>query len=281
MKLTEKLVSYLHRGFTKDPRPFLALRLNYDGAMSWRIEDGRLYTTVTGGSGANLNVALANYTIGTLATHLASNGGYTVPYVITGPLANLSALSLLDASGNQANSNGDHLKAFDSLAWAYMDAAALELKGARESISTMLLQLVMRTAEGEWLEELASYYNVERLPGETDAQLAVRAIIEVARPRGNNVAIELALSEITEGNSATVEDAPLVNGNYGFFDVTAEVTQGDFDEFLLLVRDVISRFRDAGTRPRYINGTLTREATICVGASLESGGYSYVYPAGG
>lgn len=104
MLLTKKLVGYLHRVFSSDPEQFLAIRLRYDGAMSWKIADGILTTSVSGGSGSALNVDLTTRTIASLASYLTAQAGYTVEFSIGGAQAGLSARVLLDGVNNQDNS---------------------------------------------------------------------------------------------------------------------------------------------------------------------------------
>lgn len=223
MKLTQKLLSYLHKPFDRDPESFLAIRLRYDGSMTWRIEDAVLYTSVSGGTGSALAVDLDQFTLAELANHLAAQPGYSVPYRVTNDLSLLGARILIDGVGNQDASNGDHLSAFRSHTWAYLDATAVELKAAREQIYQMLRQMNVITGEGDWLDEIGDYYNVRRRDGEVDSLYGPRIIEEVIRPRNNNKAIELAISRATGGLPSIVRDvkeivdvSPAYNGTIDF-----------------------------------------------------------------
>lgn len=218
MKLTQKLVGFLHRAFNRDPADFLAIRLRYDGAMTWRVEDAVLYTSVVGGSGAALEVDLTQYTLGELANYLSAQSGYSVPFRVTNELSLLGARILLDGSGNQDKTNGDHLRAFTSLTWAYLDANAVELKAAREQIYQMLRQMTVVTGEGEWLDEIGGYYNVRRRDGEIDELYGPRIIEEVLRPRNNNKAIEIAISRATGGLPSKVVDVEIVDNVFPAYD---------------------------------------------------------------
>lgn len=276
MKLTKKLLGFLHRVFDKDPAPFLALRLRYAGAgMTWRVSDAVLTTVPSGGAGAPLAVDLRQYLLGELVNHLAAQPGYTVEYADLSELSLLSAAVLLDGSGDQALSNGDHLYAYTSVLWSYLEANAVELRTASIEIDEMLDQMSTTTADAEWLDELGSYYAVPRLQGELDASYSVRIIAEVLRPRGNNVAIESAIKVYT-GQVTTVRDvtiyggeAPLYNSihihdgselhnstagpRYGLFDVEYgyDILGGaDISGFQSIIRDLINRLRDAGTHLR-------------------------------
>lgn len=275
MRLTQKLLSFLNRVFDKDPAQFLAMRLRYDGSMVWGVADGKLTTTVSGGSGQSLSVDLSQYSVAQLANFFGSQQGYSIAYVDRSELSMLSALVLIDGGNNIASSNGDHLYGYTSELWSYMEAQASELEAAETQIGEMLKQMSTVTASNEWLDELGSYYVVPRLQGELDTQYGPRIIAEVLRPRGNNVAMEAAIKVYT-GQDAKVTDVtlygatfPLYNGAitrnsaytydasrvplYGLFDVEYGydlLNGGDISAFQQTVRDLINRLRDAGTHLR-------------------------------
>lgn len=254
MKLTKKLISFLHRVFDKDPVPFLALRLGCDGTgLTWGIADGYLTTTPVGGTAAPLLLDLRQYTVATLAAYVAMRPGYSVAYVDSTSLVNLGAAVLLDGSGDIMQSNGDHLYGYTSVLWSYMEANSVELEAAGTQIEQMLLQMSTTTAGDMWLDELGSYYKVPREQGEADAQYGPRIIAQVLRPLANNVAIENALRVINGGLPATCDDYDtIVNGSYGLFDVDLEVSldllaSTVYASLMLSVVDTITRMRDAGT----------------------------------
>jgi hypothetical protein len=204
MRLAAKLIGYLHRVFDRDPRRLLALRLAYDGQLSWQVADGVLTTTVAGGSGTDLTVDLSAYTLAGLAGYLAARPGYSVPYLDV-DLGARGALALLDGSGSQEESNGDHLYVHDSLLWALMDAFAVELAAAQAAILAMLDQMAVTTADGEWLDEWGGYFGVPRLAGEGDPVYGPRIIEEVLAKHANNRALE-ALVERATGYTVEVRD---------------------------------------------------------------------------
>lgn len=275
MKLTQKLLGFLNRVFDKDPHPFLALRLRYDGAMTWTVADGVLTTAVTGGSGGDLVVDLSQYRVADLISYLAAQRGYSIAYGDQTTLSLLSARVLLDGSGDISKSNGDHLYGYTSLLWAYMEANAAELQAAAAQIPEAIAQMSTKTAQAEWLDVLGDYYDVRRLQGELDASYGPRIIAEVLRPRGNNVALEAAIKVYT-GQSATVTDvtlygptSPLHNGLtlrggsahhnasatpiYGLFDVQYGydfINGGDISSFQSIVEGIVDRLRDAGMHLR-------------------------------
>lgn len=279
MKLTNKLLSFLHRVFDKDPAPFLALRLRCDGSgMTWRVSNARLTTYPIGGTGAPLSVDLTQFTLGELVNHLAGQDGYQVEYADRSELSLMGAGVLLDAAGDQNRSNGDHLYGYTNVLWSYLEASARELEAAAEQIEQMQLQMSTKTASDIWLDELGSYYGVPRLQGEQDSSYGRRIIAEVLRPRGNNVAIEAAITAYT-GQFTNVTDvtintplSPLfdatVNFNgsefynstslplYGLFDVEYGydiINGGEIAGFAQIIRDLIGRLRDAGTHLRALS----------------------------
>jgi hypothetical protein len=281
MLLTQKLLSFLHGVFDKDPGQFLALRLQYNGGLTWQVSDGTLTTTVMGGTGSNLSINLSQYTVASLANYLGVQPGYSIAYVDMSNLASLSALVLLDASNDISLSNGDHLYGYTSELWSYMESQANELEQAETQIGNMLQQMSTTTAADQWLDYLGGYYGVPRLQGETDTNYGPRIIAEVLRPRSNNVALEMAISAYTN-QPTTVTDVieygptfPLYNGAivrngahtysasakplYGLFDVqyAYDLLNGsDETAFAQTVIGIINRYRAAGTHLRQLALTL-------------------------
>lgn len=269
MKLTTKLLGFLNRVFNKAPGDTLALRLSYDGGMSWRVADGVLTTTVSGGSGAGLTVDLSGYTLASLAGYLASQPGYSVPFVTSDPdLTGVSALALIDGGADIATSNGDHLQAYTSALWAIMEPQSYQLTLARQAIAKAPRELSVPTAEGEWLDELGSQYGIPRNDGELDGVYAARMIATIGRPLANNVAMEAAINVVTGGLRASVVDAPAraftspyAGTSYGLFDVVYSIaldSSDDFGTYTSRVRAVVDAYRAAGTHMRTlaVNGTL-------------------------
>lgn len=280
MKLTQKLIGYLNRVFDKNPGQVLALRLRYSGtSMTWKVSDGVLTTTVTGGAGQNLTVQLQDYTVATLCTFLASQTGYSVPYQDLSTFPGRSALVLLDASGNQDASNGDHLHGYTSVLWAYMESIANELTLIRAAIAEALLQMAATTAAGEWVDEHGGYYNVPRNNGELDAAYAARIVAEVIRARGNNIAIGEAIKTAVQATAATVTDYGTITvagdgtQSYGLFDVvvesSVEVPMTTTED--AVVRQVIEVMRDAGTHLRTLKYIRNNTLNIYWGAALKTG----------
>jgi hypothetical protein len=278
MKLTDKLIGLLNSVFDKNPYPFLALRIQYNGDMSWTVADGMLTTSVTGGTGAALSVDLSQYTIGELASYIYLQPGYSIAYADTSSFSLLSALVLIDASNDISLSNGDHLYGYTNLLYSYVDANSNELEQAGEQIGEMLNQMSTTTAADDWLDYLGTYYNVRRQQGELDTSYGPRIIAEVLRPRSNNVAIELAITAYT-GQTTTVTDVieygaafPLYDNSitrnsqytydavarplYGLFDVQYGydlLNDADPTSFATTVTAIIEKLRSAGTHMRSLS----------------------------
>lgn len=280
MKLTQKLLGALNRVFNKDPARILALQIAYQGGMTWSVQDGILTTTVSGGQGVNLTLDLSTFTIGSLVNFLAAQPGYSTPYMDRTGSSALSALILLDGTGDVSHPGGGNLYAYTSVLYAYLEANAAELELARTQIEAMPLELSTTTADTVWLDTLGTYYKVPRLANEADAAYGPRIIAQVLRPMGNNVAMEMAISVFT-GQSTTVTDVvlqgvtgPVYNGAnehnsaiehnavstpvYGLFDVTYgyDLLNGsDVTSFAATVVSLINTLRDAGTHLRALSLT--------------------------
>lgn len=310
---TARLLGYLHRVFNQDPESYLALRIQYTKDYSWAVRDGFLTIdfyprplladgrwTAGGLQQANgvddystslLSIDLANYTLSELAQYIASIQGFSVVYQ-SPEGGGMSALTLLDGSGSQSESNGDHLYAYTSVLWSYMTAVCQEIDLASMAIAAMTKQMNLRTAEGFWLDELGGYYNIRRLPGEIDSTYGSRIIAETLRPKGNNVAIARAIKDIV-GMDVSVTDAAILPSQsndfdgtwafdgsrqfaihdpramYGLFDVSMRydlLGGGTEEEDVAAIAALVNRLRDAGTYLRQIG---------IDGASIITDSYDY------
>ena len=275
MKLSQKLLGYLNRVFDKDPDRFVALRIRYDGGLAWTVSDGVLTLESTGGLAPGIRTwDLEAYSLRQLAYDVAAIDGFTIAH-LDAERAGLSSLVLLDGTGDQAESNGDALHGYSSLLWAIVEAWARQLQVVRDQAAQAVRQLTTKTAEGAWLDELASYYGMARMAGEVDGLFGPRIIAEAIRPLANNIAIERAIADYT-GQPVEVVDVtvylgvfPVYDGtidhdglynyatvglpNYGLFDVTVAydlIAGGDIDTFLTTVQAIVGRLRAAGTHMR-------------------------------
>lgn len=202
--LTRRMLSRLNRVFDREEHRFLALRLNYDGQMTWTVKDEILTTSVVGGSGKNLSITLSCFTLRDLAAYLATQPGYTVPFVDLSR-GSVNCLALLDGVSSLNQSNGDHLYAYESIVWSYLSGLSEVLRRARTNIAEMLKQMVLWTAEGEWISEWGEWFAVPRFRGEADASYRFRILEEVLRIKSNNRALEEIVERVT-GLSVSVID---------------------------------------------------------------------------
>lgn len=274
MKLTRKLLARLNRPFNTDPEPFVALRVDYDGQMTWTVAEGVLTFAVTGGSGASLSYDLSAVTLSQIVGSLAAQRGYTVGY-LDPERAGLSGLVLMDGTGTPSQSNGNALFGYTSLLWGLFESFARPLQAAADQIPQAIGQLCTKTASGAWLDLLGSYFKVIRRTGELDPQYGPRIAAEVVRPMSNNIAIEAAIEEYT-GQACTVDDVTIYQGvfpvydgtihydaaynyntvgtpHYGLFDVSVVydlLNGGDISDFLAAVQSIVARVRAAGTHLR-------------------------------
>lgn len=300
MKLTKKLISYIYRAISSDPAEFLAIRLRHGSQMTWSVSDGILTTVIPGASG--LSIDLSSHTIRSLTNFLAAQPGYSVEYAEQGSLANLSALALVEGTGDQNLSNGDHITAYTSLLWSYLESYSKELDDQSKQIDEAIKQMNMLKAESYWLDEWGGYYAIPRISGESDPVYANRIIAEILRPRGNNIALanvasavlgeKVVVRDVVEWGSAVPKHNGTVSHNgvshynssaapiYGLFDVDYAYnleSAVSITAYATLVADAIEKYRDAGTHLRSLN-LLSSTLTDVVGFSAtDSGSISITY----
>lgn len=245
MRLTNKLLGYLNRVFNKDPMQFLALRVNCDsGQMTWSVFDGFMTLTPINSKFAQpMTLDLSLFTVQSLAQFISSQVGYAAisPFVSTSSInwtadssvvtadsqatadavafqitssssnRNLSALVLLDASGDVRQSNGDHLFGYTSFLYSYLNAAASQLEIAQAQIVNALEQMSTTTAESEFLDFLGTFYFVPRnsvgAAQEADPSYSPRIISNVLLPSSNNIGMAIALEAQFPGTQVVVVDA--------------------------------------------------------------------------
>ena len=189
----QRLLKYPHAAvFDKDPLAELAIRVRHDDGCTWSVAAGVL--EVTAGAAEHV-YQLTDFTVAQLSDRLELDG-FQVVRVNSG-YGHLSALALVEGANDQWQSNGDHLRVFTSLMWALFQGYSREIDAAQEQVRQALLQMVITTAEGEWLDLWGTLYGVPRIAGESDADLRLRIPREAFRLRVNPRAIELAIKELT------------------------------------------------------------------------------------
>lgn len=197
----QKLLKYPHAAvFDKSPVPELALRIRHDAGATWSIAENVM--TVTSGDLVR-TFDLSEYTIGSLASALEAEG-FQVP-AISPAWQGRSALVLAEGSGDQNESNGDHVHAFTSLLWVLLSAYAVEVREAERQVGNALQQMVLTTAEGEWLDLWGYLYGVPRKQGELDPAYRLHIKKEAFRLRVNKFAIEQAITDQTGDDIRIIE----------------------------------------------------------------------------
>lgn len=262
----QRLLKYPHNAvFDKSPVSELAFRLQHPLGAKWAIADRVL--TATGGTVAH-TYDLTAYTVDTLAAALTSDGFDIVSRASR--FTGVSALVLVEGDGDQFDSNGDHVHAFTSLLWVLMSGYAGEVLHAENQVVQALLQMVIGTASGEWLDVWGTLYSVPRLPGELDPAYRLRIPREAFRLRNNAHAIEQAILDATGYDVRINEpwrevftlDESTLSGPDKFYDgervgyhLIEPITSGYVDWPAVLA--VINRNRAAGIEvlgPRLIYG---------------------------
>lgn len=300
MKLTEKLLGYLNRWvFDTSPDAFLAIRIQYDGALVWTVDDGVLTLSATGGTGTSLSIDLTAYTLAELSAYIAAQSGYSIPYQPPSDMSGVKATVLVDGAGDQNTNNGDHLYGYTSIAYAYIEAYAVELDLARTAAQEAVKQITTATASNEWLDEIGDFFGVKRQASESDEAFSDRIVYEVVRPRNNNRAIEVAISKATGGLPSSVTDVsepqsifPVRDGVTKFDSVRTHSHTGkyrrnlfdveyqfnlegadDVNDFRNRVYSLIDRFRSAGNHLRQFTmsgGTMVDSVTLLKTETLSS-----------
>ncbi|MDR3519152.1 MAG: hypothetical protein P4M00_25430 [Azospirillaceae bacterium] len=259
-----RLLSYHNHPFGKgaaedDPDGAVAFQLKGDGtSLAWSVADGVLTLTPNGGTAAAQALSLSNFSVTALAAWLAGQPGYSVS-ALNPDLGLRSALILIDGSGTVGAGSTVSLLGYQSLLWAYLGAMAQDLTTAKAAIEASLLELSTAGADGEWLDLIGSYYGVLRQTTESDALYGPRIITEVEKAKGNNKAMERAMAPLVDATvssgAVTVSDAPLTNGSYGWFDITAHPATDqplDFQAYTDPLLATMNRLRDAGTNLRVL-----------------------------
>jgi len=206
LTILQRLLRYPHGVFDKRPGAELAIRIQHMAGCRWKVAEEVLTLTV-GDDAAVHTYDLADRTLVQLSMDLIDDG-FDVPY-LSPTLRSLSAAVLIEGSGDQHRSNGDHLNAYTSLLWVILSAYARELRVAGVQKEEALRQMVIPQAEGYWLDVWGLIYGIGRNAGETDGDYAPRIPEEAFRLRVNALAIEKAIKDIT-GKDVRIRE-PWVN----------------------------------------------------------------------
>ena len=129
------------------------------------------------------------------------------------------------------------LSSYTSLLWIILDTYALELEAAKAAINEAIKQVYLHLSESNWLDEWASYFDFNRnvFKKETDDTFRDRMIDSIIRPKCNNIALEITLSDyydqdtkVVDATGESVNNAPprvwdklifhYYNGRCGYYD---------------------------------------------------------------
>ena len=201
MTTLQRLVSYPHAAaFDKAPAAVLLFRLTHPSGAKWVTAEAVM--TATAGDVVTV-YDLAALTVLQLTQALTSDG-YTVTSAAT-EFSRYSALIIIEGTGDEGLSNGDHVTGYTSLMWALMGGYAGEVREAGLQVVQALRQMVITQAEGEWLDLWGKLYNEARRQGESDSAYAPRIPREAFRLRESPIAIEEAVFDAT-GKRIKIEE---------------------------------------------------------------------------
>ena len=156
-RISHALLGHLHGVFDPDPAPVLALRVRHPHGAGWSVE-GNILTLHAGDSAGVWD--LNDYTLAQLAS-VVTNAGYEVLY-LNPAVSHLSALTLLEGSGEQGNSNGDHLAIFTAPLAVLLAALGQALGEGRAAIAAALAQLILPDATNEWADLFGEIFGIPR-----------------------------------------------------------------------------------------------------------------------
>ena len=188
-----RLLEYPHSPvFDKSSIPDVAFRLSMEPGLTWRVERGILFLAA---GRFNRAYPLHLHTLTSLSELLEADGVQV--FAINDEIGHRSALTLINGTASENQSNGNRLLSHSSLLWALMAAYGAEIDYAAYQVIQALRQMVMTQAEGEWLDVWANLYGFPRLPGEGDPALQVRIPEEAFALRVNKYAIEHRIERAT------------------------------------------------------------------------------------
>lgn len=186
--------------FARDPEAVLALRVRHADGCEWRVAGDTLTLTTPS---QTWTADLAGQTLGALAFALVA-AGFEVVYQ-NDDLLHLSALVLLEGSGDQAVSNGDHLTAYTAPLAVLLAAVGRALAAGRAAVPMALAQMILPDATAEWADLFGEVLGIPRPTAMTDADYTAHLIAEVTRLRSNPVAIMRNLRRLTGRDYAVRE----------------------------------------------------------------------------
>lgn len=220
MTSLQKLIGHLPRYFDAEPAQQLTLRVSHPHGFAWSIAD-RILTAKTEADTSIGVYALDSMTITELADALTADGCLVTEFAEVG---HLQADVLIDGSGRESESNGDHLYCYTSMLWSVLDAYSVVVDQSAADVVEALKEAYLHSSRGEWLDLWGDYFGVPRvsrlrlapftwsasetwtsgnkkwglgLEPLTDEFYSPMVVKETIRPRSNAYAIERAVFELS------------------------------------------------------------------------------------
>lgn len=239
--MLERQLASLYSALDKAPNAKIVLRVRHADGFKWSV--CRRVMSVGTEAGASFGtIDLETLTVAQLADWFEAHG-FDVIYQNT-DMAHRIAATILSGKGQQSQSNGDALSAYDSLLWSVLDAYSIELEEAEANIDKAILQLYLGSAEGEWLDLWGEFFGLPRDGGVEDSIYRQYLIDETLRPRSNAIAIEKAVKELTGkkveiyepwkdlhilGESKMDDRFHMQDGNYWTFSILQPISRTPID----------------------------------------------------
>ncbi len=240
--MIKALLNNLHPAMNKDAQMIPALTITATSGVAF-IKDNILQ--LTGPSSAQYN--LRSFTLGSLVTAINSQSGFTATTLQPSFLA---AVVLID--GTYLTST--NIPMFTAYLWQLLKPVSLALIDALGAQNQALLEMVLNSSNGKWLDAFGELFNVIRQDGEPDQLYAVRVFDFTVTPRINNFAIQKSLNDL--GYVTTISD----NGAYSF-DVNVVIPSSPPQGFYYTnnqIGSLVGLLKAAGTNANIIlNGALT------------------------
>ena len=192
-----RIIGRLNRVFDHKPGATLALRIRSPGGLTWTVKDRVLVVSRPGA--VDLKVNLEGNTLLVVRDTLAA-AGVEIAYQAGPDILTLGGVALIQGHGDQDESNGDWLRIYTSLLWAWAEPVGRWLDTAKADIPKALRELVVPQSTGQWSDLWASYFGLGRGPGETDEHLNFRTAYDWRRPKSNPLAIELNIKTLLGAN---------------------------------------------------------------------------------
>ncbi|KIL42089.1 hypothetical protein SD70_02580 [Gordoniibacillus kamchatkensis] len=236
--MLREIFNNLHPAINRDPQETGAIQITAASGKAIIQNDIMQLTGPTTSAQFNLR----SYTLETLAQDINALGGFTATTLMPGTL---SALVLLDGTYSLPFT----IPMFTSFLWQFFKPVALALVDALGAENQALLEMVLTSSDGAWLNEFGeTLFGIYRQDGEPDELYAIRIFDFALAPRINNMAIKKTLQDL--GYNANVTD----NGP-ATFDVDVVLPSSPPQGFVYSysqIGDLVGLLKAAGTTANII-----------------------------